>query len=644
MALAEHARTQTFAAGEPLLRQGDRADGMFLIVDGTVTVVAEPGDTREPLAQLGPSETVGEMGLLSSDAIRSATVVADTPVTTVFVGKAGFDALLQSSEGVRRCLEVAVETLKLARFIKTAAPFAILDDRTRRALVGRVSVERRWQGDVIFEEGEAGDRCYLVRSGRLEISRTVDGAPTVVTIAGAGALVGETAILTSSPRTATATALDPVELLSISKADLDQVLDMSADTHRRVTDLVRLRHRPTRAPGVEVHQRRTGDRETVSVLKDPLTHRYFQLSPQGLFVWERLDGDANVKDLALAYMHEFRSFGPDAIADLLLRLDHAGFIVGPSMADRESAGRAPKPNIARRVLALLTWQREVRSLDRIMGILHAGGGKYLFTPAAQLILGLIVVAGPAALALSSEKVHAAIEASHPSTVVILFIGLTAAAFVHDGGHALATKHYAREVRGGFGFFWFSPILFIDTSDMWLAPRWQRIVVTLAGPYAGLIFGSLCGLATLLTSNELLLIGLWELSLFAYAETLLNLSPLLELDGYYLLVHVLDRPNLRRRSLAFLYRDLPRAFRDRSVLRGHGFDLLYGLASLGFVAFLSLYAIVMFRLAIRPLLAGVVAPSILTAIGWVLALSVGVLSIVAVVGDLQRAAEAERSSP
>jgi hypothetical protein len=61
-------------------------------------------------------------------------------------------------------------------------------------------------------------------------------------------------------------------------------------------------------------------------------------------------------------------------------------------------------------------------------------------------------------------------------------------------------------------------------------------------------------------------------------------------SYYLVVHALHRPNLRRRSLAFLVEELPRAFRDPSVMRGHGLEVTYGDASLAFVVALTVYLI------------------------------------------------------
>lgn len=77
---------RVFADGEELMRQSDKAESMFVILSGKVSVVREHPDLSAPivLALLGPGEIVGEMGLLDGDP-RSATVTAVEPTITMEV-------------------------------------------------------------------------------------------------------------------------------------------------------------------------------------------------------------------------------------------------------------------------------------------------------------------------------------------------------------------------------------------------------------------------------------------------------------------------------------------------------------------------------------------------------------------------------
>jgi hypothetical protein len=334
---------------------------------------------------------------------------------------------------------------------------------------------------------------------------------------------------------------------------------------------------------------------------------------------------------------------PDAIAHLTSRLEVSGFIEGLPLPPLQDAAADRRWWLRPFELSYraLTWMREIPGLDTIVGRVYRGGGRLLFTRPAQIVLGALAIAGPIAVFASSDRAGTAIEALGGTSGWALLLGFFIAATIHDSGHALATKHFGREVRGGIGFFWLSPIIFINTSDMWLAPKRQRVIVTLAGPYAHLMTAGVAGVLTF-AAHGFALVALWEFALFAYADVILNLSPLLELDGYYLVVHLTDRPNLRRRSLAFLVEDLPRALRSPAVLHGHGLELAYGVASVLFVLGVTAYSIVMYRLGILPWLRSTFSAATTSVIGWTLAAVLAAATLAAIVGDIRQAVAASRT--
>ncbi|TMK55383.1 MAG: cyclic nucleotide-binding domain-containing protein [Actinobacteria bacterium] len=79
-AVAELVTLQKFAAGEMVFREGDPADALFFLLEGTVSVRLALGDQvrSRRLATLGPGCSFGEMALLDEGA-RSADLVADEP-------------------------------------------------------------------------------------------------------------------------------------------------------------------------------------------------------------------------------------------------------------------------------------------------------------------------------------------------------------------------------------------------------------------------------------------------------------------------------------------------------------------------------------------------------------------------------------
>ncbi|MBF0561939.1 MAG: cyclic nucleotide-binding domain-containing protein [Alphaproteobacteria bacterium] len=80
-------------------------------------------------------------------------------------------------------------------------------------------------GQRIFHEGEAGDRAYLVVSGQLEVSKSMDGGETtVLALIGRGEIVGEMALINNAPRTATVRATTDSELLIVSPESFQRKL------------------------------------------------------------------------------------------------------------------------------------------------------------------------------------------------------------------------------------------------------------------------------------------------------------------------------------------------------------------------------------------------------------------------------------
>jgi CRP-like cAMP-binding protein len=63
-------------------------------------------------------------------------------------------------------------------------------------------------GDVIINEGEPGTFAFTVLNGSVEISRFINGERKILARLGRNEIVGELAIFTKEPRTATVTAFE----------------------------------------------------------------------------------------------------------------------------------------------------------------------------------------------------------------------------------------------------------------------------------------------------------------------------------------------------------------------------------------------------------------------------------------------------
>jgi MFS family permease len=126
---------------------------------------------------------------------------------------------------------VAARPLELLRTIPIFAP---LPAPALERLAGLAKPVSAPAGEVVFSQGDHGDRFYAIESGRAAVS--VDGAATREL--GPGEFFGEIALLRDVPRTATVQALDDLGLYAIERDDFIAVVTGHAPSLEAAESLV----------------------------------------------------------------------------------------------------------------------------------------------------------------------------------------------------------------------------------------------------------------------------------------------------------------------------------------------------------------------------------------------------------------------
>jgi CRP/FNR family transcriptional regulator, cyclic AMP receptor protein len=107
-AIADAAKQVTHAAGSTLAREGESGVGFFLILEGVASVTV--GDRSR--GKLGPGDFFGEISLLDQGP-RTATVVAQTPVTTLGLTAWSFKRLVEQNPSIAsKMLKVMANRLR----------------------------------------------------------------------------------------------------------------------------------------------------------------------------------------------------------------------------------------------------------------------------------------------------------------------------------------------------------------------------------------------------------------------------------------------------------------------------------------------------------------------------------------------------
>jgi putative peptide zinc metalloprotease protein len=347
----------------------------------------------------------------------------------------------------------------------------------------------------------------------------------------------------------------------------------------------------------------TNEGESYWVLKNDAAATYLRLSADQLFVWSLMDGQHSLRDLNLAYLQQYGKIAPALVSNLLDQLEDGGFIVGSGTSLYDQVRRQLNVSADRSfwqrlhaIISIGNFQFTFRNLDARLTRFATIVNPIIFHPLALAAYLVISVVGVALFLVYLFSPDYRLVVNAPTqlrgwSLLMLYLAYFVSIFVHELAHALACKRYGREVRrGGLLLYYGLPAFFVDTDDMWLAERHQRVMVSWAGPLATLVVAALCTIAVYFIpahgqAGGTLVGVLYALALMSFVNSLFNLNPLLELDGYFMLMDWLEIPSLRARAFNFVFTVLPhRLLHPQPLTREEKIFAWFGLLSLIYTAF------------------------------------------------------------
>lgn len=319
--------------------------------------------------------------------------------------------------------------------------------------------------------------------------------------------------------------------------------------------------RPTRQLGYALKKFTTAQREVYYVLKNLRQGSYLRLNENQYFLWNLMTGENTVQDIAVAYMTRYGSLDISILVDLLGKLEAGNFLSAQQMNVYDQmrkgfSGRGPGYWLRQIVKTFLQREFPIQGVDKRITRIYNGGIKYLYSKPVLIIFLILALGGiPVFLYLYTTGKYSLVSGSTGSLtlgVLSLYIARTLALIIHEGGHAFTCKHYGREIRkSGFMIYYGMFAFYVDSTDIWMEPRFPRIMVSWGGPYTGFILGGAASLIALLSPYSLLNGWAYQFAFLTLLDSTMNVNPLMKWDGYYILMDILEMPNLRKRSLDFL---------------------------------------------------------------------------------------------
>jgi putative peptide zinc metalloprotease protein len=600
--LASLMTQEHYTINQSIVVEAEVIDKVYIITAGQAEVVHQVtknklGKKRVislPLAVIGQGDSIGlnDTGFFSETGRRTATVVALTEVAVLALDIKSLHQFLQNHPHLKSAMFAKTKQLLRIKLIKQSLPFVRLSAERTDWLAEQVEEITVEPGTEIFKQGEIGDRCYLISSGQVDIVRTEeDGSERRLATLKPPTLFGEATMITHEPRNATARANTVCELLVLKHEYLSELIETEENVANMFMTLMVDRSRPQQNPRVSPHNRTTVDGQQIVILKNPDNGKYFKLSQEGWFIWEQLNGKQTMPAITMALANKFNLFSPDVVAAIISKLASDGFIEQVDVV--QATGRVKKSfwaRVATKAKALLEFRYAFGDADKWLTKMYNKVVYLLFTRIGKILFVGIAFTGLVAFLVStSDTIETFILMPHVWFLLIPLVPATLlSTALHELGHAFATKAYGQEVHYmGVGWFWLGPVAFTDTSDMWLSTRGPRIVVNLAGIFTDCFVAGICGLLILVIANPYVQGFLWIFALYTYVNAFRMLSPLQELDGYYVLMDLVDKPHLRQSAVIWLIRGFPKALRHPSLFKNNKPEAIYWLACIVFLILVSI---------------------------------------------------------
>jgi putative peptide zinc metalloprotease protein len=137
----------------------------------------------------------------------------------------------------------------------------------------------------------------------------------------------------------------------------------------------------------------------------------------------------------------------------------------------------------------------------------------------------------------------------------VWILFTMAAFFHESAHGMTCKHFGANVHSqGFLLMYFLPCFFNDSGEVWVyGGRWERVATAIAGIWIELIFCSVVTVVWWATTP-----GMWIhdiayklILITGIGVVILNINPLVKLDGYFIFTELIGIGDLKERSTFYV---------------------------------------------------------------------------------------------
>ena len=237
--LLNAAETRSVKAGELVFDQGDPANRLYIVYSGKIRILQKDEKGREVnLGVRQRGDHFGEAALITGNPYNIAARAAEDSALISIAGDVFHDFLLGKPK-LREYFDKFIRYTSIHQFLKTFTGFASAPPLELQELAERFKVEFFGKGETVIRQGEDPDKFYLIENGKLKAVRWEERKARIINLLRRGDFFGERALIEKAKRFADVVCLTDCQLLSLSRAEFDELIQKSPKLRKVIEDRIK---------------------------------------------------------------------------------------------------------------------------------------------------------------------------------------------------------------------------------------------------------------------------------------------------------------------------------------------------------------------------------------------------------------------
>ncbi|MEZ6134116.1 MAG: biotin/lipoyl-binding protein [Pirellulaceae bacterium] len=319
-----------------------------------------------------------------------------------------------------------------------------------------------------------------------------------------------------------------------------------------------------RRPDLEAKKHRYHGR-VYWVVKEPVGLNYYRFHEEEYAILNMLDGVTSLQQIKDRFQAEFapQRITLQDLQQFVGMLHRSGLVISQATGQGRQLRRRGDQKKKKELLgkAANIFALRFRGIDpeRILNFLNPFTW-WIFTLPALILISMFGLSALTLVLVNFQEFRTKLPTFETFFAAHnwIWLGVTMAIvkILHEFGHGLSCKRYGGECHEmGFMFLVFTPCLYCNVSDSWMLPnKWHRVFIGAAGMYVELILASIATYLWWFSEPGMFnFLCLSVMFICSVSTVVFNGNPLLRFDGYYILMDILEIPNLRQKATEILKR-------------------------------------------------------------------------------------------